>query len=98
MTDDEIIASLTQVKGIGRWTAEMYLMFSLGRLDVFPFTDASIRWAMMNVYKLDEQSYKTQAERSANKWRPYRTIACWYLYKFIDISKNGSNKNILMHD
>lgn len=94
MDDETVISILTQVKGIGQWTAEMYLIFSLGRLDVFPFTDASVRRAMMKVYKLDEQSYKKQAERIANKWRPYRTIACWYLYRYIDLIRNNSSTNI----
>ena len=83
--DEAVISTLTQVKGIGRWTAEMYLMFSLGRLDVFPIDDLSIRTAIFRVYDFPETGLITLAKQTAEQWRPYRTIACWYLYRYLDM-------------
>jgi len=83
--DEAVISTLTQVKGIGRWTAEMYLMFSLGRLDVFPIDDLAIRTAMSNIYRLAKRDCVTQARQIAQEWRPYRTIACWYLYRYVNM-------------
>ena len=84
--DEGIIRTLTQVKGIGRWTAEMYL-FSMGRLDVLPIDDQSIRTAMREVYGLDGDDFETQACQIADEWRPYRSVACWYLYAHLDESR-----------
>ena len=86
--DEAVISILTQVKGIGRWTAEMYLMFSLRRLDVFPIDDLSIRTAMFRIYGLSKTSFISQARQTAEQWRPYRTIACWYLYRYLDMLRN----------
>lgn len=83
--DEAVISTLIQVKGIGRWTAEMYLMFSLRRLDVFPIDDLAIRTAMSRVYGLSETGFTALARQTANQWRPYRTIACWYLYSYLDM-------------
>ncbi len=83
--DEAVITNLTQVKGIGRWTAEMYLMFSLRRLDVFPIDDLAIRTAMLRIYGLHEVGFIAQARQTAEQWRPYRTIACWYLYRYKDM-------------
>jgi len=83
--DEAVISTLTQVKGIGRWTAEMYLMFSLRRLDVFPIDDLSIRTAMFRVYGLPQTGFTALAKQAAEQWRPYRTIACWYLYRYLDM-------------
>ncbi len=85
MEDEEIVRVLTQVKGIGRWTAEMFLMFSLGRIDIFPIDDQSIRSSMVRVYELTNDNFRSQAEMIADKWRPYRTIASWYLYRYLDL-------------
>ncbi len=82
--DEAVVSTLTQVKGIGRWTAEMYLMFSLGRLDVFPIDDLAIRTAMSRVYGIPEKDFIALARETAEQWRPYRTIACWYLYRYLD--------------
>ncbi len=87
--DEAVISTLTQVKGIGRWTAEMYLMFSLGRLDVFPIDDLAIRTAMLRVYGLPETGFIALARQTAEQWRPYRTIACWYLYRYLDMLRNN---------
>jgi len=85
--DEDIIRTLTRVKGIGRWTAEMYLMFSLNRMDVFPIDDLSLRAAMRKVYGLDGDDFQAQACRIADGWRPYRSVACWYLYAHLDESR-----------
>jgi len=85
LEDEEIVRILTQVKGIGRWTAEMFLMFSLGRLDVFPINDQSIRSSLMSMYELTNETFRSQAGVIADKWRPYRTVASWYLYRYIDL-------------
>jgi DNA-3-methyladenine glycosylase II len=87
--DEGVISTLTQVKGIGRWTAEMYLMFSLRRLDVFPIDDLAIRTAMFRVYGLPETGFIALARQTAEEWRPYRTIACWYLYRYLDMLRNN---------
>ena len=86
--DEAVISTLIQVKGIGRWTAEMYLMFTLRRLDVFPIDDLAIRTAMSRVYGLSETDFLTLARQTADRWRPYRTIACWYLYRYLDILRS----------
>ncbi len=86
--DEAVISTLTQVKGIGRWTAEMYLMFSLRRLDVFPIDDLAIRTAMSRVYGLSQTGFIAQARQTAEQWRPYRTIACWYLYRYLDMLRS----------
>lgn len=83
--DEEVIAQLTQVKGIGRWTAEMFLIFSLGRLDIFPFDDLGIRAAMARQYRLDEYPNKATAAEISEPWAPYRTIASWYLWRSLEL-------------
>jgi len=88
INDEAVISTLTQVKGIGRWTAEMYLMFSMNRLDVFAIDDLSIRTAMIRVYGLPEIGFIALARQTAEQWRPYRTIACWYLYRYLDMLRN----------
>lgn len=86
LSDEEIIVQLTQVKGIGRWTAEMFLIFSLGRLDVLPVGDLGLRKGIKNLYSLEELPEKEQIERIAEKWRPYRSMATWYLWRSQDES------------
>lgn len=81
LSDDEVIALLTQIKGIGVWTAEMFLMFSLGRDDVFSYGDLGLRNAMQKVYKLRKPPSKRTAERISAKWKPYRTHASLYLWQ-----------------
>ena len=87
--DEAVISTLTQIKGIGRWTAEMYLMSSLRRLDVFPIDDLSIRTAMLRIYDLPETGFIALARQTAEQWRPYRTIACWYLYRYLDMLRQS---------
>ncbi|MFL5245478.1 MAG: DNA-3-methyladenine glycosylase family protein [Gemmataceae bacterium] len=81
LSDDKLIERLVQVKGIGRWTAEMFLIFSLGRLDVLPVADLGLRAAVHRQYGLDELPDKNQLEELGDRWRPYRSIATWYLWR-----------------
>lgn len=83
MTDEEIIAQLIQVKGIGRWTAEMFLIFCLGRLDVLPVTDLGIRKAMQKIYALPALPKPSEMLAISQPWRPYRSFATWYLWKSV---------------
>jgi DNA-3-methyladenine glycosylase II len=84
MEDGEVIEHLTAVKGIGVWTAQMFLMFALGRLDVLPVGDLGIRNAVRQAYGLSEKPRASQLEQLGEKWRPYRTVACWYLWRSLD--------------
>lgn len=81
MSDEDVIAHLTQVKGIGRWTAEMFLIFSLGRQDVFPVDDLGLRKGVQTLFSLPEIPKPQEVEKLGQGWRPYRTIATWYLWK-----------------
>lgn len=85
MADEDVIEELIQVKGIGRWTAQMFLMFSLARLDVLPVDDLGIKTAVRNAYGLDELPGKDQLNEIAVPWQPYRTIASWYLWRSLEI-------------
>ena len=105
MTDDEVISHLTQVKGVGVWTAHMFLMFSLQRPNVLPTGDFAIRMAMFRHY-LDRTRAKSnraaknskrkiklptpaQMEKIAKCWEPYRSVACWYLWRSLDTQLIG---------
>lgn len=84
MEDGDLITALVQVKGIGRWTAEMYLIFSLNRPNVMAVDDLGLRKAMMVLYKLPEMPKPAQMLAIAEKWQPYRSIASWYLWRSLD--------------
>ena len=87
MEDEELIEFLVQIKGIGRWTAEMLLMFTLGRPDVFAVDDLGIQQAMTKLYKLDatdKKEMKRKMLQISEKWKPYRTYACRYLWQWKD--------------
>ncbi len=84
LSDDAVIADLTRVKGIGRWTAQMFLMFCLGRLDVLPVDDQGIRTAVRLRYQLAELPSPAQVCEIAAPWRPYATVASWYLWQWLD--------------
>jgi DNA-3-methyladenine glycosylase II len=87
MNNDEIIEHLTRIKGVGRWTAEMLLMFTLGREDVFAAGDLGIQQSMISIYKLDKTDKKKLREdmlRISAKWSPYRTYACLHLWRHKD--------------
>jgi DNA-3-methyladenine glycosylase II len=84
MTDDEVIEHLTQVKGIGRWTAEMFLIFSLGRLDVLPTGDLGLRKGVQLAFSLSELPKPKEVEDIGKRWKPYRSVATWYLWKSLE--------------
>jgi DNA-3-methyladenine glycosylase II len=81
LPNDDVIAELIRVKGIGVWTAQMFLMFSLGRLDVFPHLDLGIRSAIQRLYGHPELPDRSECELVAAAWQPYATVACWYLWR-----------------
>jgi DNA-3-methyladenine glycosylase II len=84
LPDEDVIAELTAIKGIGRWTAEMFLIFHLGRPDVLSAGDLGIRRAVQLAYRLEELPGPTDLERLAEPWRPQRTLACLYLWRSLD--------------
>jgi DNA-3-methyladenine glycosylase II len=84
LSDEEIIAALTQVKGIGRWTAQMFLMFRLGRPDVLPDLDLGIQKGIQRAYRLRKLPAPERVKKIGAKWAPYRTIASWYLWRLLD--------------
>ena len=89
LSDEEVINHLVAVKGIGRWTAEMILMFSLSRPDILPLDDLGIQNAMIRLYNLQHlrtmnSKLKTRMQEIASLWRPHRTLACRYLWKSLD--------------
>ncbi|MDR3547615.1 MAG: DNA-3-methyladenine glycosylase [Candidatus Pacebacteria bacterium] len=85
MTDQEIKDHLLVVKGIGPWTAEMFLMFTLYRPDVFPTGDLGIRKGFQKLFKLKELPDAAKMEQLAKNWSPHRTVACWYLWELVDM-------------
>ena len=87
MSDTEVVEFLLPIKGVGRWTIEMLLMFTLGREDVFAVDDLGIQQAMAKIYNLDstnKKAFKQQMIDISATWAPYRTYACFYLWKFKD--------------
>jgi DNA-3-methyladenine glycosylase II len=84
MSDEQVIESLTQVKGIGRWSAEMFLMFVLNRPDVLPVDDLGLREAVKRAYRLDDRPRAKELTELAQKWRPWRTVATWYLWRGLE--------------
>ena len=84
LSDVEVIEHLTQVKGVGVWTAQMFLMFSLKRANVLPTGDFGIQMAMKKHYNKRKPPNPTQMEKIAKCWEPYRSIACWYLWRSMD--------------
>ncbi|MBC7788910.1 MAG: DNA-3-methyladenine glycosylase 2 family protein [Anaerolineae bacterium] len=92
LDDGEIMVALTGVKGVGRWTAQMFLMFRLGRPDVLPELDLGIRKAIQLAYGMRKMPTPRQLAMLAARWRPYCTIASWYLWRSLDLPKTGSVK------
>jgi DNA-3-methyladenine glycosylase II len=84
MTDDDLIAHLVQVKGIGRWTAQMFLMFRLGRGDVLPELDLGIQNAIKRAYRKRKRPTPRDVKKIGAKWSPHSTVACWYLWRSLD--------------
>ena len=85
LPDEEVIEHLTQVKGIGVWTAHMFLMFSLRRPNVLPTGDFGVKMAIKKHYKKRKPPNPKQMEKIAKCWEPYRSVACWYLWRSLDI-------------
>jgi DNA-3-methyladenine glycosylase II len=90
LSDEEVIAALTRVKGIGRWTAQMFLMFRLGRPDVLPDLDLGIQKGIQQAYRLRKLPSPEKVKKVGAKWAPYRTIASWYLWRLLDTPKPTS--------
>jgi DNA-3-methyladenine glycosylase II len=84
LSDDDVIEVLIQVKGIGVWTAHMFLIFSLGRLDVMPHGDYGVRSAIQKLYGLQELPDRATCHRIAERWRPYASIAAWYCWRSLE--------------
>jgi DNA-3-methyladenine glycosylase II len=84
MDDDELIAHLVQVKGIGRWTAQMFLMFRLGRRNVLPELDLGIQNAIRRAYGKRKRPSPKQVRTIGAKWSPHSTVACWYLWRSLE--------------
>jgi DNA-3-methyladenine glycosylase II len=93
LTDEQIIERLTAVKGFGRWTAEMFLMFRLQRPDVLPVADLGICTAVQRIYRLRQRPKPQRLTQIGEAWRPYRSVACWYLWESLKKSELGSQKS-----
>jgi DNA-3-methyladenine glycosylase II len=83
MSDEEVIASLTQIRGVGKWTAEMTLIFTLNRPDIFSIGDLGLRNAITRLYGITDRE---DMQRLSEKWQPYRSTACWYLWRSLENS------------
>src|SRR5579859_6952609 len=84
LSDEEVIERLTQVRGVGRWTVEMLLIFTLGRPDVLPVTDLGIRKGFQRTYGMKRLPAYSTVERAGRPWAPYRSVASWYLWRILD--------------
>jgi DNA-3-methyladenine glycosylase II len=85
LPDLEVIEHLTQIKGVGVWTAHMFLMFTLGRPDILPTGDYGVQMAMKKHYRKRKPPKPKDMEKIAKSWTPYRSVACWYLWRSLDI-------------
>jgi len=93
MSEDEIIERLTSVRGIGRWTVEMLLLFELGRLDVWPATDLGVQKGYAKTFGKRKLPKPKEFERIGEKWRPYRSVAAWYFWRALDKAEPGANRS-----
>ena len=89
MEDEAIIEELVAVKGIGRWTAEMFLMFNLKRPDILPVDDLGLRRAMERAYNGGDELTRDEMRAIGEPWAPYRSVATWYLWRSLDEVKFG---------
>jgi DNA-3-methyladenine glycosylase II len=89
LDDEDVIAKLIPVRGIGRWTAQMFLIFSLGRLDVLPVDDLGLRAGVQKQYGLEEMPNKARLTELSEPWRPYRSIATWYFWRSLGAVPQG---------
>lgn len=85
LTDDEIVEALVQVKGIGRWSAQMFLMFRLGRSDVLPELDLGVQKGIQKAYRMRKLPTPKQVLTRGAKWAPYRTIGAWYMWRILEV-------------
>jgi DNA-3-methyladenine glycosylase II len=92
LSDEEVIAALVPVRGIGRWTAEMFLIFSLGRLDILPVDDWGFRVRVQRQYGLADPPGKPALVELAEPWRPYRSIATWYFWRSLGFAPQSAEK------
>jgi 3-methyladenine DNA glycosylase/8-oxoguanine DNA glycosylase len=95
MHDEDVIAALVPIRGIGRWTAQMFLIFALGRLDVLPVDDLGLRMGAKRHYELAQPPTRRELEEMAEPWRPYRTVATWYFWRSLGAvpqSQSGAAK------
>jgi 3-methyladenine DNA glycosylase/8-oxoguanine DNA glycosylase len=95
MTDDAIVESLVKVRGVGRWTVEMLLIFRLGRPDVLPVDDYGVRNGFKLVYAKSELPSRTELVRKGEKWRPFRTVASWYLWRAVDLQRKPQRSSVV---
>jgi DNA-3-methyladenine glycosylase II len=91
--DDEVMRQLVAVKGIGRWTAEIFLMFRLGRLDVLPADDLGLMNAAHHAYKMRKRPTPDRLRKLGETWRPYRSVAAWYLWQSLTISQKSTGRS-----
>jgi DNA-3-methyladenine glycosylase II len=89
LSNDEVIGELTRIKGVGRWTAHMFLIFSLRRLDVLPYDDMGVRGAIRRFYDLDVVPDIEMMDHIAAPWRPYASVASWYCWQGLDMKINS---------
>jgi 3-methyladenine DNA glycosylase/8-oxoguanine DNA glycosylase len=89
LSDAEVVTSLTRVRGIGPWTAQMFLMFRLGRPDVLPVEDFGIRKGFGIAFGTGAMAERKELEAYAERWRPYRTVASWYLWRTVELAQEG---------
>src|SRR5688572_18427903 len=92
MSDEEIVQALLPIKGVGRWTAEMFLIFVLNRPDVFPVDDLGVRKGVQALYRLSEMPRADETIRYGEKWRPWRTVATWYLWRGAAVNQAAVSK------
>lgn len=93
LSDEEIIKRLIPIRGVGLWTVQMLLIFQLGRLDVWPVDDFGVRSGYATVHGLDEHPTKREMLAGGEVWRPYRSLAAWYLWRVADLAKTGAWKS-----
>jgi DNA-3-methyladenine glycosylase II len=92
MTDEEIIEHLIEVRGVGRWTVEMLLIFRLGRPDVLPVSDLGVRKGFQLTYRSRDLPDAARLYRHGERWRPYRSVASWYMWRAVELDKNRARE------
>jgi 3-methyladenine DNA glycosylase/8-oxoguanine DNA glycosylase len=92
LSDEEIIERLCRIRGIGEWTVQMMLMFKLGRLDVMASTDYGVRAGFALTYRLKEMPKPSVLAEFGERWKPYRSVACWYMWRSVDLDRERAKK------